>query len=533
LETITFYSYKGGSGRTLAVANAARYLARFGQKVVAVDFDVEAPGLHYKFSLDQEGASLDINNGVLDYIHTFATEGIIPDSLEDYVVQVPLSPDSTGTILVMPAGRVPFSEYWQKLAQINWHELLYAPGARGIEFFLEFKERIRATYNPDFLLIDSRTGITELGGVATAVLPEKMICFLSNSRENLEGARAILRSIRSVPRPPQMPPVDVLPVLSRVPEMTEEEETELIRFTLAFLNEEAPNLEDTLSLPDLFVLHSEPDLQVREQLRIGGDKSVEDSTLLVDYLCLFARVVPAEILSPIIESVVREKKLRAFENPVQAENELRLLAQRLQHPLTYQALLQLCCLRKAEPKIIFDIAQLFWRISRNAGDPALLQAVQQSLPGLEPSSVTLGDIRFVNEVWRGNGSDHVEIGMWLAEHYRALGELEDSGDALSLLLEAVSRMSREQIKVLAGASSPLDFFSLLDKAGKRELASEFLLVELGLALKEVPVPTQRIMELGIALKRLGSLPSSFEQQLTHIRDKIARNAILNQVRNST
>ena len=30
MQTITFYSYKGGTGRSLLVANAAKYLNRFG-----------------------------------------------------------------------------------------------------------------------------------------------------------------------------------------------------------------------------------------------------------------------------------------------------------------------------------------------------------------------------------------------------------------------------------------------------------------------------------------------------------------------
>jgi MinD-like ATPase involved in chromosome partitioning or flagellar assembly len=55
METITFYSYKGGSGRSLALATAAVYLAKLGFRVVALDFDLEAPGLHYKFSRNEDG----------------------------------------------------------------------------------------------------------------------------------------------------------------------------------------------------------------------------------------------------------------------------------------------------------------------------------------------------------------------------------------------------------------------------------------------------------------------------------------------
>jgi len=40
----TFYSYKGGVGRTLALLNVATLLASNGRKVVAVDLDLEAPG---------------------------------------------------------------------------------------------------------------------------------------------------------------------------------------------------------------------------------------------------------------------------------------------------------------------------------------------------------------------------------------------------------------------------------------------------------------------------------------------------------
>ena len=48
MRVISFYSYKGGTGRTLLVANLAVYAARLGCSVVMVDLDLEAPGLAYK-----------------------------------------------------------------------------------------------------------------------------------------------------------------------------------------------------------------------------------------------------------------------------------------------------------------------------------------------------------------------------------------------------------------------------------------------------------------------------------------------------
>jgi len=46
----TFYSYKGGVGRSMALANVAVLLASWDKKVLVVDWDLEAPGLHQYFN---------------------------------------------------------------------------------------------------------------------------------------------------------------------------------------------------------------------------------------------------------------------------------------------------------------------------------------------------------------------------------------------------------------------------------------------------------------------------------------------------
>ena len=46
---VTFYSYKGGTGRSIALANVAWILAMNGNRVLVIDWDLEAPGLHRYF----------------------------------------------------------------------------------------------------------------------------------------------------------------------------------------------------------------------------------------------------------------------------------------------------------------------------------------------------------------------------------------------------------------------------------------------------------------------------------------------------
>jgi MinD-like ATPase involved in chromosome partitioning or flagellar assembly len=48
-KVVTFYSYKGGVGRSMALANMAVILTRWGKRVLIVDWDLEAPGLEYFF----------------------------------------------------------------------------------------------------------------------------------------------------------------------------------------------------------------------------------------------------------------------------------------------------------------------------------------------------------------------------------------------------------------------------------------------------------------------------------------------------
>src|SRR5215467_559283 len=73
---VTFYSFKGGTGRSMALANVAWILACAGKKVLAIDWDLEAPGLHryfYPFLVDKE---LTASDGVIDWVMDYALEAV-------------------------------------------------------------------------------------------------------------------------------------------------------------------------------------------------------------------------------------------------------------------------------------------------------------------------------------------------------------------------------------------------------------------------------------------------------------------------
>jgi len=138
MKTIVFYSYKGGVGRTLALVNVANRLAEFGKKVCIIDFDLEAPGLEYKY-----GNKIDVNSittGIVDYIYKFTTERDV-DSIEKYAIDIPMSPPQKNIHLI-PAGNHDSGDYWKKLSRIDWWKLLYEKDSQGLQFFLNMKTQM-------------------------------------------------------------------------------------------------------------------------------------------------------------------------------------------------------------------------------------------------------------------------------------------------------------------------------------------------------------------------------------------------------
>jgi MinD-like ATPase involved in chromosome partitioning or flagellar assembly len=212
METVAFYSYKGGVGRTLLVANTAQFLALSGRRVVALDLDLEAPGLHHKLW----NPTAVTTRGAVDELLA-ALEGEQRDrSLRDAAIEVQLPSGSGGSLFLIPAGSAPSPAYWAALERLN-HALRAHRRNGGLpEAVLELQARIAEEFDPEYLLIDSRTGITELGGLATSLLADRVICLMTTSPESVEGIRVVADALRVAPRLASQEPLRIEFLLTRV-----------------------------------------------------------------------------------------------------------------------------------------------------------------------------------------------------------------------------------------------------------------------------------------------------------------------------
>lgn len=210
---VTFYSYKGGVGRTLALANIGVLLARQGKRVLLIDWDLEAPGLdrYFQHHIDQPSAT----QGLVHLLHEASAS---PHAgWRSHVQNISIKPngafnDKPYRLSIIPSG-VASSDYSFKVRAFSWTTFMEEKnGGPILELWREEWKR-----NFDFILIDSRTGITDSGGICTVLLPDLLVLVFTANEQSFEGALSVSQSVQIERRnlAVQRPPLTILPLLSR------------------------------------------------------------------------------------------------------------------------------------------------------------------------------------------------------------------------------------------------------------------------------------------------------------------------------
>jgi MinD-like ATPase involved in chromosome partitioning or flagellar assembly len=212
---LTFYSFKGGVGRTFALVNVAAELARRGRRVLLVDFDLEAPGLETFDRLRPPQP----HPGVVEYVKEYLTSQQSPD-VRDYTYSTKTIGKKGGQLWVMPAGRRD-AEYQTALASIDWKRLYRE--CQGYWFFEDTKKQWEEAFKPDYVLIDSRTGHTDVEGICTRQLPDAVVVLFFPNEQNLAGLRDVCRRIRSEKDSGLKKDIRLHFVMSNVPDLDDED----------------------------------------------------------------------------------------------------------------------------------------------------------------------------------------------------------------------------------------------------------------------------------------------------------------------
>lgn len=178
-KVVTFYSYKGGVGRSFLLSNTATLLAQWGYKVLCIDWDLEAPGLHYYFRPHMESPETGLVEMVLG-----ARDGQPVDAL-GHITPVTFSDGSRLDLIA--AGGVG-GDYIPNVQGIDW-DALYENQDFG-NVLEDWRRRWIESY--DVIFVDSRTGISDSGGICTAQLPHILAYAFTANQQNVDGVLEVV-----------------------------------------------------------------------------------------------------------------------------------------------------------------------------------------------------------------------------------------------------------------------------------------------------------------------------------------------------
>jgi FxsC-like protein len=221
-QIVTFYSFKGGTGRSMALANVAWILAANGMRVLAADWDLEAPGLHRFFQPFLESGVED-RPGIIDFVRRYewaaAGAGFSADPLpdgnggeaagaareavaalieehvkvQDYAIPVTWRFPGSGTLHYLSAGKQDNGAYQSALSALDWDN--FYDRLFGGEFFDALRATMKSQY--DYVLIDSRTGLSDVADICAVHLPDTVVDCFTLSTQAIEGAAMIAETVRT------------------------------------------------------------------------------------------------------------------------------------------------------------------------------------------------------------------------------------------------------------------------------------------------------------------------------------------------
>lgn len=178
-----FYSYKGGSGRSVAAANVAVALAKLGKRILIIDMDFEAPGLHSIFGVENT-SKYEIGKGIQNYLRgTIPPEAVRDELVIDLACEQNLDEtyDYLGDgakLLYLPASRqtsvVPFSNESELLARMD-----------------ALLSELTQAEDLEYIILDAASGVREAFTLSLRAC-ERLLVFFRWTSQHIEGTIRLL-----------------------------------------------------------------------------------------------------------------------------------------------------------------------------------------------------------------------------------------------------------------------------------------------------------------------------------------------------
>jgi hypothetical protein len=303
--------------------------------------------------------------------------------------------------------------------------------------FLDLKAQIEKEYSPDYVLIDARTGITEMGGAATSILADQIVVLLLDSDEHLEGSRAVLRAFTSYRDP--SPRISV--VLSRLPaDAGEREDVAVSAHVCGELNK-GISRENTSFVSRVLPLHNDPDVGKKERVLLASEPSESQRVLFRDYLRLVLALFGPQEVEQHLSSLVDKARVDLLVSPDESEKNLEDIVRIAPHTDALATLLRLYRVRNRTAGRVEDVLRQILAIegSRRLDFVALWDAFAFWFEPMPSMGQLTGASKTFFELWKQSQFSDFQTGLFF---YHQLKKYSQVGTPLSV--EWLKQWEREE-----------------------------------------------------------------------------------------
>lgn len=179
VKTISIHSFRGGTGKSNTTANLSAMLTCRGYRVGVIDTDIQSPGVHVLFGLDEESVHHSLNDYLWGKcaIHEAAydvTESIIDGAVDE---------SSVGRLFLVPAS-IKSNEIGRVLKD-GYDVGLLNDGFRNLASQLAL----------DYLFIDTHPGVNE-ETLLSIIVSDMLILVLRPDSQDFQGTSVTIELAR-------------------------------------------------------------------------------------------------------------------------------------------------------------------------------------------------------------------------------------------------------------------------------------------------------------------------------------------------
>jgi MinD-like ATPase involved in chromosome partitioning or flagellar assembly len=175
-KIISIHSYRGGTGKSNLTANIAACLALEGRRVAVVDTDIQSPGIHMLFGMDDTSGLRTLNDYLWERCRVEETAAdVTPDAIARAGGRVWLVPSS------LHAGEI------AKVLRQGYNVGLMNDGLQDLIDHLAL----------DYLLIDTHPGLNEETLLSIAI-SDVLVVLMRPDRQDFQGTAVTVEVARKL-----------------------------------------------------------------------------------------------------------------------------------------------------------------------------------------------------------------------------------------------------------------------------------------------------------------------------------------------